>query len=596
LERGRPARSDARPRPSGNRWETTPHLRLRRARPGVGRLGGASLSPSPERWALSGQEGRAIRRHARPLRITARWTAPLLAAAALTLAAAPPAAGPTLPPRAIGDGPYSTLILRGAFLVDGTGAALRGPVDIVVRGNRIDRIVQVGKPGVEPNPARRPAGDPGGRELDLAGKYVLPGLIDLYGYLPEPADYVTALWLAHGVTTVREPVCERGAEGCVALAAASAANRVAAPRIVPFLHFGLGHGDHLDSFLTPEEARQWVAGAAKTGVAGIKFRGERPDVLAAAVAEARARGLLTATHLAAAYVARVDAAAAAEMGIGILEHYYGLPEALLTDRTVADLPPDFNDSDEQQRFAAAGRLWRQAAAPGSERWNQVLATLRAHDVTLVPTLSLYDANRDLMRARTAEWLPLYALPEVWDAFTPDRRRHASHFYAWTSEHEAAWRENLRPWMAFLAGYKNRGGRVAVGSDAGFMYSLYGFGTVREMELLREATLAGAEALGRAADLGSVEAGKLADLLVVDENPLADLKVLYGTGALRLGDDGRLRRVGGVRATIKDGIVYDAAALRAELRQRVAAAWAKAPRPFAQPGIDQGEESTPPVHP
>ena len=446
-----------------------------------------------------------------------------------------------------------------------------------------------------------------GASWTSTGKYVLPGLIDLYGYLPEPADYVTALWLAHGVTTVREPVCERGAEGCVALAAASAANRVAAPRIVPFLHFGLGHGDHLDSFLTSEEARQWVDGAAKTGVAGIKFRGERPDLLAAAVAEARARGLLTSTHLAAAYVARVNAVDAAEMGIGILEHYYGLPEALMTDRTVADLPADFNDSDEQQRFAEAGRLWAQAAPPGSERWNQVLSTLRAHDVTLVPTLSLYDANRDLMRARTAEWLPLYALPEVWDAFTPDRRRHASHFYAWTSEHEVAWRQNLRLWMAFLADYKNRGGRVAVGSDAGFMYSLYGFGTIREMELLREAgfhplevvraaTLAGAEALGRAVDLGSVEAGKLADLLVVDENPLVDLKVLYGTGALRLGDDGRLRRVGGVRYTIKDGIVYDAAAIRADLRQRVAAAWAKAPHPFAQPGLDRGEEPAPSPRP
>lgn len=520
----------------------------------------------------------------------------LAVALALAAAAAAPPAAPTLPPRAVGDGPYPTLILRGALLIDGTGAPLRGPVDIVVRGDRIERIVPLGSPGTAPDPARRPALEEGGRELDVTGHTVLPGLIDLYGYLPEPADYIAALWLAHGVTTVREPICEWGAAACVALAAASEAGTVTAPRIVPFLHFGLGRRE---PFRTAEEAREWVAEAAGSGVAGIKFRGERPEILAAAVAEARAKGLRTSVHLAAAYAARVDAVAAAGMGIDLLEHWYGLPEALFTDRTVPDVPADFNDSDEQQRFGEAGRLWAQAAPRGSERWNEVIAALRAAGVTLVPTLSLYEANRDLMRARTAEWHPLYALPQVWEAFTPNRRRHATHFYAWTSEHETAWRENLRRWMDFLVDYKNRGGRVAVGSDGGFMYNLYGFGTIRELELLREAgfhplevvraaTLGGAEALGRQADLGSVEPGKLADLVVVAENPLVDLKVLYGTGALRLGDDGLPRRVGGVRYTIKGGVVFDARALRADLRRRVAAAWAAAPHPFAQPGEAGGD--------
>ena len=54
------------------------------------------------------------------------------------------------------------------------------------------------------------------------------------------------------------------------------------------------------------------------------------------------------------------------------------------------------------------------------------------------------------------------------------------------------------------------------------------------------------------------------------NPLANLKLLYGTGHLKLGDDGVLRRVGGVRYAIKDGIVYDAAALRAQVRALVTA--------------------------
>jgi imidazolonepropionase-like amidohydrolase len=135
-------------------------------------------------------------------------------------------------------------------------------------------------------------------------------------------------------------------------------------------------------------------------------------------------------------------------------------------------------------------------------------------------------------------------------------------------------------MQFVNEYKNRGGRVGAGSDSGFIFKLYGFGYVRELELLREAgfsplevirsaTLEGAKALGRADRIGSVEVGKQADLLLVDENPLANLKVLYGTQALRFDKDDRaLERVGGVDYTIKDGIVFDADTLLQDVAQMV----------------------------
>ena len=137
-------------------------------------------------------------------------------------------------------------------------------------------------------------------------------------------------------------------------------------------------------------------------------------------------------------------------------------------------------------------------------------------------------------------------------------------------------------MSFLNDYKNRGGRVTVGTDSGYIYQTYGFAYVRELELLREAgfhplevmraaTLSGAQALGLDGELGSLEPGKLADLVVVGENPLANLKVLYGTGWVRVGEDNKPKRVGGVVYTIKDGIVYDAKKLLADVKTMVDAA-------------------------
>ena len=139
-------------------------------------------------------------------------------------------------------------------------------------------------------------------------------------------------------------------------------------------------------------------------------------------------------------------------------------------------------------------------------------------------------------------------------------------------------------MMFLNEYKNMGGRVTTGSDSGFIYKLYGFGTIEELELLQEAgfhplevirsaTMHGAETLykplGKPIEFGVIRSGMLADMLIVDENPVENLKVLYATGAVRLNDQtGEVERVGGVKFTIKDGIVYDAQRLLDDVRKMV----------------------------
>ena len=510
-----------------------------------------------------------------------------------------PASIPAAPDRAEGEGPFERLILRGATLVDGTGAPPRGPVDIVVEGNRIAEIRGVGAPGLPIEPDKRPEAGPGARELDVDGMYVLPGFVDMHGHIGgveqgTPAEYVFKLWMGHGITTIRDPSAGNGLDWVLEHKRKSVANEITAPRIEAYPVFGQGREE---PFTSPTQAREWVRAIAADGADG-----HRPDILEAALEEAGEQGLRTACHHAQLAVTRVDVLDTARWGLTTMEHWYGLPEALFDDRTVQDYPVDYNYYDEQHRFGEAGRLWRQAASPGSERWNRVMDELLALNFTIDPTMTIYEASRDLMRARREEWHDEYTLPSLWEWFRPNRDSHGSYWFYWTTEDEVAWKENYRLWMAFLAEFKNRGGRVTAGSDAGYIYRIYGFGYVRELELLREAgfhpleviraaTLHGAEALGLDGEIGTVEPGKLADLVVVPENPLANLKVLYGTGAIKLDEENRPVRVGGVRYTIKDGVIYDAPALLADVREIVRAAKQEHGRPLLQPGIEAPSEAS-----
>ena len=488
---------------------------------------------------------------------------------------------PEAPDRTRGEGPYDRLILRGATLIDGTGAPPVGPMDIVVEGDRITEIQSVGYPGVEIDPENRPPTN-GGTELDLSGMYVVPGFVDMHAHTGgeaqgTPAEYVYKLWMGHGITTIREPASGNGIDWTLDHRARSADNEITAPRVQAYIAFGMGRDRPI---ATPEEARAWVRGIAEQGADGIKFFGAPPEIMEAALDEAGQQDLRTAMHHAQLDVRRVDVLDTATWGLTSMEHWYGLPEALFDDRTVQDYPLDYNYNNEQDRFGQAGRLWKQAAAPYSDHWNAVMDSLLALDFTIDPTLTIYEASRDLMRARNATWHDDYTLPSLMDFFRPSRTAHGSFWYYWTTRDEIEWKRNYELWMTFLNEYKNRGGRVTTGSDSGFIYKVYGFDYVRELELLQEAgfhplevlrsaTLNGAEALGMADEIGSIQVGKKADFVVVEENPIENFKVLYGTGAIKLNDEtGQMTRVGGVKYTIKDGIVFDAKQLLEDVREIV----------------------------
>ncbi len=493
----------------------------------------------------------------------------------------------------LGEGPFDQLIIRGVTLINGDGSPPRGPVDIVVEENKIVAIQVVGYPGVKIENQKRPKLKKGGKELDASGMYLLPGFIDMHGHIggksqgADPA-YVFKLWMAHGITTIRQPSGINAKE----LKRLSANNKIIAPRIFDYVGFGSGSKEPIT---TPEMAREWVRDNAKRGADGIKFFGSEPEIMNAAIDENKKLGLGSACHHAQLSVARWNVLHSARAGLTSMEHWYGLPEALFNDRTVQNYPLDYNYQNEQHRFEEAGKLWQQAAKPFSTHWNNVMNELLALDFTLDPTFNIYEASRDLQRARRAEWHEIYTLPSLWKFYEPSKISHGSYWHYWGTEQEVAWKKNFQLWMTFINEYKNRGGRVTAGSDSGFIYQLYGFAYIRELELLREAgfhplevirsaTLNGAEALGWSDKIGSVQIGKLADFVIVEENPLKNLKVLYGTGAIKLTDDNEVVRVGGVKYTIKDGIIYDSKRLLKDVKKMVDAEKKATKWTLKQPGI------------
>lgn len=470
-----------------------------------------------------------------------------------------------------GEGPSRRLLVEGGMLIDGTGAPAYGPVTVVIEGNR---IVSIGEP-----PVANDSEDATTRRIDARGSYVLPGLVDTHvrvldvGREAMSPDYALKLLLAHGVTTIASMQNMGKAAWAMELSKQSLRNEITAPRVQPWADFDAN---------TPEEARRIVQKLHAMGVQGLgEGHSEGPPAIATAIfAEANRLGMRVSWHMNPMQAQRLNALDAARAGLHGLSHWYGLPETMFSDRQLQRFPPDYNFRDVRSRFRHSADLWSQAAPAGSALRERVLEQLLALDFTLEPTFSVYEANRDYMGVRNAEWHAEYLHPLLRKEFTPSRSGLFAQFYDWSSTDEVRWKNNFRLWMEFVNEYKNRGGRVVAGSDAGYMWTTFGFAFIRNLEMLEEAgfstlevvssaTLQSAEHLRVAHEVGSVEVGKLADLLIVPGNPLANLKVLYGTGYDSLDTAGNPVRAGGVRLVIKDGIVFDAAALLDDVRRMVA---------------------------
>jgi len=500
-------------------------------------------------------------------------------ASAATEQAAPAAAAKTPTHAKI----YKRLLIRNAMVIYGNAEPAFGPTNICVEDGLIARVGGV------------PRGWTPDAEIDATGKYVMPGIInghihlqDERGGIPQPFQYEMNLYLAAGATTIRDV----GADWAKAKEwrARSANHSLVAPRILLYERIWSAKGSH-----TAQLVREGARFAKEQGVDGLKLSGMDQDLAEALMDEAKKLGLRTAVHNA---VDETTARDWAELGVTSIEHFYGVADAALDG--IQNFPPEHNASNEIHRFGRAGELYIQPNL-NRQKLSAVLDLMIKNKVTWCPTLSIYVASRDVIRAQNLPWYKDYLHPTLERYFMPDMRNHGSYFLGWTNTQEVRWKKNYQVWMDALKEFGVKGGNIAVGDDAGFIYSIYGFGQIHELELLEEAgfhplevvkmaTVNGARLIGMEDRLGRVRQGFIADLLVVNGNPLENLRLLnpYGTdvltydgkvvdnyGPIAPGDPKvKVARGGGIEWTIKEGIPYHVPTLMSEVKAMVAQARAE----------------------
>ena len=469
---------------------------------------------------------------------------------------------------------YPRIIIRNATVIEGNGTPASGPKDIVIEHNLIRDIVPLDAVSAGRDQRGRPRGD---IVIDATGKYVMPGLINAHahvhderGGIPMPVEYCLKLWLACGITTVRDVGSDT--PKTLQLRKQSADGEIAAPRLFVYPFFNRSPNPR-----NAVEARARVQEYKAQGADGIKVLGVYRDVLEALEDEAHKTELRVAHHTG---VEETNAWDDIQFGTTSIEHWYGIPDAAIESGR-QNFPSHYNYNNETDRFRYAGHLWREA---NHERLMKVFDGMVKAHVAWDPTLDIYEASRDLQRAQNQPWFADYLHPVLAKYFEPNVANHGSYFIGWSSTDETFWKENYRIWMAALRDFDQRGGLIGCGDDAGFIYQMYGFGLIRELELHQEAgfhpikviqhaTSNNARILGQENSLGRVRAGYTADVLIVNGNPLENLKVLYPTGLNEI-HDGKVVHTGGVEWTIKDGIPYHAPTLFAQVKDLVA----KAKRP------------------
>ncbi|HEY0681452.1 MAG TPA: amidohydrolase family protein [Steroidobacter sp.] len=379
------------------------------------------------------------------------------------------------------DKPTGAVALTGARIVTMNGDQVIDNGVIVIRDNR---ITAVGAGNAVQIPADA-------QKFDLAGKTVMPGLIDIHAHGPQGVDDIIPQqnWsaLAHlglGVTTIHDP--SNNATEIFAAAEYQRAGIVLAPRIFSTGDVVYGaRSEGLASIENIEDARHHIQRLKAQGAISVKnYNQPRRDQRQMVVTAARENGLMVVAEGGSLYP--MDMTLIADGNTG-LEH---------------NNPP--------QRF-----------------YDDVLQFWPRTGVGYTPTLVVTYGGPG------AEFL-FYQESEVWahpllSKFVPPHVVQPR-----SVRRQMAPKTDYQPVIDSAANAKRlmeMGVSVHIGAHGqreglGSHWEMWGFvlGGMSPMQALQTATINPARYMGLDKDLGTIEAGKLADLLVLDGNPLEDIRV------------------------------------------------------------------------
>lgn len=416
------------------------------------------------------------------------------------------------------------LVLTGATLIDGTDHAPRPNAAVVIRNGWITAVEDAATLVIPK----------GARVVDLHGKYLLPGFIDMHSHLSigpwvmdstggrrqlkYQYDEAAALeasrtQLAFGVTTVRNPAGPTAES--VGLRNRLRTGEIAGPRLFTA-------GWPLDRFATvgaptvnsPEAARAEVRSQAAAGVDYVKlYAGLGPAESRAAIDEAHRLGVRAIGHL--WQTSWTDAALA---GIDGIVHISPGAANLLPDSSRAR----YTRSVRGTQFMFDWFKYVDLAGPEIAAMDRALVE---HRVTIDPTLVAFEmiawSNDSAYSAAAQPFEP----PSLKCTMTGP----ALLTTGWAAADFASAREQFKGMLAFARHLHEAGVTLTVGTDAANGWYFH-----RELELLvragipaaevlRMATRNGAISLGAISEFGTVEPGKRADLVVLGADPLADIR-------------------------------------------------------------------------
>ena len=364
--------------------------------------------------------------------------------------------------------------------------------------------------------------------VDVGGKYLLPGLIDLHAHagtqfrgIEVDMERFFRLFLKGGVTTIRAMSNDMAA--LIRDKTAVDAGTMDGPNIiVGSSSFEQSPGfpklPRTDIVHDPTEARELVSNYAYEGADWIKFYNYGDaEIVRAVVDEAHSHGRKVFGHF-----ATLGAADAARLGVDSLEHTVALLQQAL----------DYEDSISMTDIGYY-RLFVLWPSVNEEKLDEIFEVLIEHGTAVVPTLTIQNvvADPEGIARRSADWFTYYQ-PEIYQSFQADPKR-VPDAYDFSSV-EDQWPESIRVQARLMAKFLHMGGTVGAGSDLNAAppvvpglsihqeMEYFVDGGMTPLEALRTATIMAAEILGWETRFGSIEVGKQADIVAIDGNPLVDI--------------------------------------------------------------------------